>query len=199
MNPLPMPQDRREFLKWAGLVGAFVPIALTGCATSPNDPSLPSARLKVNPPSSSPPATPNDIKILQDALALEHKGIAAYTAGINSGLLDTPTTAVATKFRGHHEQHRNKLSSTILSLGAKPVEAPAKYDDFPLMTSQTDILKFAASIEETAAFAYSTAAGDLSDHGLIVAAISIVGCEAWHTAVLRGALGQDPAPTAFLQ
>lgn len=191
MNP--SPQNRREFLKWAGAVGAFVPLALTGCATSSGGDEGPTARLRQPAVNSA-----GDIKILQDALALEHKGIAAYTTAIGSGLLDPTVTAVATKFKGHHEQHREKLGKAIESLGAKPVGALEKYD-LGTLANQNDILKLAVSIEELAAFSYAQGAGDLSDHGLVVAAISMIGCECWHTAVLKSVLGEDPAPSAFLQ
>ncbi len=192
MNTTHSPKNRRDFLKWAGAVGAFV--TLSGCTTSSsNNEPRPTARMKESTGSSG-----NDVKILQDALALEHKGIAAYAAGIASNLLDATISPVALKFKGHHEQHRDKLTKTIQSLGAKPVEAMEKYD-FGVLASQDDILKLAVSIEELAAFSYAQGAGDLSDHGLVVAAISIVGCECWHTAVLKSALKEDPAPSAFLQ
>ncbi|MBA5689041.1 ferritin-like domain-containing protein [Rugamonas apoptosis] len=144
-------------------------------------------------------ATPSDIQILNTALGAELEAVAAYQLGADSGLLLKPTLDLAVTFQGHHKAHAGILSSTIIKLGGKPVEAKAKYN-FPVDTlkTQTDVLRFAAGLEKGAVSAYLGAVPLFRDRELAKAAASILGDEAMHWAVLRNALGEEPVPAAFM-
>lgn len=147
-----------------------------------------------------PSAIPaNDVAILNSALASELEAIAAYGVGAGSGLLKGPVLALATTFRGHHQQHADVLAGTITRLGGKPVAARPKYE-FPLETlrTQEDVLRFAATLEKGAVSAYLGAVPLFADRELSKAAASILGDEAMHWAVLRQAVGEEPVPAAFV-
>jgi len=91
------------------------------------------------------------------------------------------------------------LAKTIEKLGGKPAVAKAKYN-FPLeqLTSQAEVLKFAARLEQGAVSAYLGAVPLFGNRDLAKAAASILGDEAMHWAILRQALGEVPVPSAFV-
>jgi hypothetical protein len=93
--------------------------------------------------------------------------------------------------------HRKALIDTLAVLApeVRPVEKKPSYDfGLPAKFGPVDLIKLAAKIENTAANLYAEAVGKLSSPSLRVNAAKILGAEAWHTAVLRGALKEDPAP-----
>ena len=144
-------------------------------------------------------STEQDIRILNTAIGAELEAIAAYQVGAESGLLQPQVLALAVTFQGHHKEHADILSKTIVKLGGKPVLAKAKYN-FPVenLKSQTDVLQFAASLEKGAVSAYLNAVPLFGNPDLAKAAASILGDEAMHWAVLRNALGEAPVPSAFM-
>jgi rubrerythrin len=143
----------------------------------------------------------NDVDILNTALGLEYEGIAAYQVGAESGLLSKPVLDVAVTFQGHHKAHADVLMATVTKLGGTPVMAkkPMEYG-FPVdqLKSETDVLRFAAGLEQGAASAYLGAVPLFADRELAKAAASILGDEAMHWAVLRSVLGEVPVPDAFI-
>ncbi|MEM7222193.1 MAG: ferritin-like domain-containing protein [Pseudomonadota bacterium] len=141
----------------------------------------------------------NDIVILNSALGAEREAVAAYQVGAESGLLSPGVLALAVQFQGHHKEHADLLAQTIETLGGKPAPAPASYD-FPVdqLKSEADVLGFAAGLEKGAVSAYLGAVPLFENRDLSKAAASILGDEAMHWAVLRGAVGLDPVPVAFV-
>ena len=140
-----------------------------------------------------------DVAILNTALGAEREAIAAYQLGADSGLLEPGVKIVALKFQGHHKAHADLLAATVSKLGGHPVEAKKKYD-FPVekLKSQTDVLRFAAQLEQGAVNAYLGAVPAFGNRDLARAAASILGDEAMHWAILRNVLGEDPVPAAFV-
>jgi len=145
------------------------------------------------------PSTDSDVRILNTALGAELEAIAAYQVGAESGLLQKPVLSLAVTFQGHHKEHADLLSKTIAKLGGKAVTAKAKYT-FPTETlkTQTDVLRFAATLEKGAVSAYLGAVPVFGNRDLAKAAASILGDEAMHWAILRNALGEIPVPSAFM-
>jgi rubrerythrin len=141
----------------------------------------------------------SDVRVLNSALGAELEAIAAYQVGAESGLLQKPVLDLAVTFQGHHKEHADVLSRTIVKLGGKPVAAKAKYT-FPTDTlkTQADVLRFAASLEKGAVSAYLGAVPVFGNRDLAKAAASILGDEAMHWAILRNALGEAPVPSAFM-
>jgi rubrerythrin len=143
--------------------------------------------------------TGNDVQVLNTALGAELEAIAAYQLGAESGLLQKPVLDLAVTFQGHHKEHADVLSKTIVKLGGKPVAAKPKYQ-FPTdkLKNQNDVLRFAAGLEKGAVSAYLGAVPLFANRELAKAAASILGDEAMHWAVLRNALGEAPVPSAFM-
>jgi rubrerythrin len=141
----------------------------------------------------------NDVAILNSAIAAEHEAVAAYGVGAGSGLLKGGVLQLATTFQGHHKQHVEVLAGVVERLGGKAAAAKPTYN-FPVETlkTQNDVLRFAAGLEKGAVSAYLGAVPLFQDRELSKAAASILGDEAMHWAVLRGALGEEPVPAAFV-
>jgi rubrerythrin len=144
-------------------------------------------------------AIASDVRILNTALGAELEAIAAYQVGAESGLLQKPVLDLAVTFQGHHKEHADLLSKTIVKLGGKAVSAKIKYT-FPTETlrTQADVLRFAASLEKGAVSAYLGAVPVFNNRDLAKAAASILGDEAMHWAILRNAVGEVPVPSAFV-
>jgi hypothetical protein len=176
---------RRRFLKRAaGAAGAAAAVGAAGAVGG--------CRI----PAEVADTRADDAEILQLGLALEHEGIFAYEAGLKSGLLAKLGPGVvdlAKKFQSHHVDHRNALAETIRVLGGTPAEAKDSYD-LGTINGPVDVVKLAVKIENKAANLYAEAVGKISSPAIRVQAAKILGAEAWHTAVLRGALKEDPAP-----
>ncbi len=136
-----------------------------------------------------------DVRILNTALAAELEAVAAYQLGAESRLLQKPVLDVALAFQGHHREHAHVLARTVRQLGGIPVEARPRYA-FPSeqLTSQAEVLKFAAQLEQGAVSAYLGAVPLFVNRDLAKAAASILGDEAMHWAVLRQALASLPCP-----
>ena len=140
-----------------------------------------------------------DLRILNTALSAEYEAIAAYQVGAESGLLQKPVLDLAVLFQSQHREHADVLAKTVQKLGGAPAAPKAKYD-FPVatLTSQADVLNFAATLEKGAVSAYLGAVPLFGDRDLAKAAASILGDEAMHWAILRQALGMPPVPAAFV-
>jgi hypothetical protein len=119
--------------------------------------------------------------------------------GAESGLLQKPVLVLAVQFQGHHKAHADLLAKTVQQLGGKAVLARRKYE-FPVeqLKNQSDVLRFAANLEQGAVSAYLGAVPLFGNRDLSKAAASILGDEAMHWAILRNALGENPVPDAFV-
>ena len=149
----------------------------------------------------SPTIPKGDVDILNTALGLEYEGIAAYQVGAESGLLQPAVLKLAVGFQSDHKQHAEALVKAITSMGGAPVQPKtvAEYN-FPTSTlhNQTDVLKFAAGLEQGAVSAYKGAIPLFANRDLAGAGASILGSEAMHWAILNSALGVEPPTVAFV-
>jgi rubrerythrin len=150
------------------------------------------------------PDVKRDIEILNESLGGEFFGIAAYEAAMGTGLLEEGVRAVAEKFQGDHRQHAQRIREAIDNLGGKPVEAKtwdAYASEFPPppLESQADIVRYAASLEESAARASVESVARFSSPDLARLAASIAGVESMHWSALLAALGENPVPVSFIQ
>jgi rubrerythrin len=146
-------------------------------------------------------AAASDANILNTALEGEFGAVAAYKLAADSGLLQKSVRDLAMQFQGQHEAHADLLTKTVQTLGGTPAEPkkPADYK-FPMETlkTQTDVLRFAAGLEQGAASGYLGMVPVLGDRDLAKAVASILGDEAMHWAILRQALGENPVPEPFI-
>jgi rubrerythrin len=177
---------RRSFFAAAGktTLSAGAVLLLAGCGTR-------QAAMAADPAA--------DVNVLNAALGAEQEAIAAYQVGAESGLLTQPVLDLAVQFQGHHKEHADLLAKTVRDFGGQPVEPLPRYD-FPTeqLTSEADVLRFAAGLEKGAVSAYLGAVPLFHERELAKAAASILGDEAMHWAVLRQALGENPVPVAFV-
>jgi hypothetical protein len=176
--------DRRKFLARAGVATLSVGAA-----------SLFAGRAM-----STTTVRPNDVGVIQTALALEHEGIAAYRIAGKSGLLSPATLQLALVFMGHHQAHRDSLAKLVATAGGKPVEprTDAQYiAELKLgsLKSEADVVALATMLERGAASAYIGQITALKDPGLAKLFASISADEAIHWATLNNAAG-TPIPAA---
>jgi rubrerythrin len=143
----------------------------------------------------------SDLELLNEGLAGEHFGIAAYRAALDSGLLDEGTAAVAAAFQRDHEAHRDRLASLVTARGGEPVpalSAEAYAAQFPPLASAADIVNYAIELEAGAARASVASVVEFEDRHLALIAAQIGAVEAQHWAALLSATGQHPVPAPFL-
>jgi rubrerythrin len=143
----------------------------------------------------------SDANILNTALGGEFGAVAAYQLAADSGLLQKPVLEIAMQFQGQHKAHADLLTKTVKTLGGTPAEQKKTADyKFALETlkTQTDVLRFAAGLEQGAASGYLGMVPVLGDRNLAKAVASILGDEAMHWAILRQALGENPVPEPFI-
>ena len=131
-----------------------------------------------------------DLAILNVALGLEHQAIAAYDAGAKSKLLNADQLKLAVSFQTDHKRHRDALTKFIHRFGGSPVAPKASYD-FGTITSATDIVKLAQSLEDGAEGAYLANAGKLENREILNAAVPILEDEVRHNTVFKQLLGMD--------
>jgi hypothetical protein len=188
MNPIQRTPSRRAFMQGTSVAtlsaGAVLLLAGKGAAAATKG------------------DLSNDIGILNVALGLEHQGIAAYTLGAKSGLLQKGVLDVAVKFQDDHKVHRDLLAGAITKMGGKPVtektlDEYAKALNAASLKSQEDVLKLALSLELGATNAYLSVIPSFKDRGLAQVAARLAADETAHWAILNNALGL-PLPKAML-
>ena len=144
-----------------------------------------------------------DVEILNGSLGGEYFGIAAYDAAMGTGLLEDGVREVAKQFQGDHRQHAERIQEAIIDLGGDPVKAKT-WEQYasayppPPLNSQADVLRYAASLEQSGASASVASVGRFSSPELGRLAASIAGVEAMHWSALLGALGENPVPVSFI-
>jgi hypothetical protein len=131
-------------------------------------------------------STADDVAILSMAPSLEFQAIAAYQVGAESNLLQKPVLDLALQFQWHHKAHAGALAITIEKIGGTPATTKtlAEYA-FPVdqLKSQTDVVRFAAGLEQGVASAYLKSLTGFHDKHLIRGAGSILGDETMHWAI----------------
>jgi rubrerythrin len=183
------PQSRRRFFHRSGAIvggaGGSV-LLLAACGRDAMSPGV------ADGPDESDQA---DVEILNGALDLELQAVAAYKAG--AARLRGRALEIGKKFLEQEQEHADGLASAIKDAGGRPNRAKSSYE-FPQWRSQTDVLRYALDLENTAIAAYIDALAKLSQGDLRATAAAIVTTEAEHGAVLLEALGMNPVPSAFV-
>jgi len=144
----------------------------------------------------------SDLELLNEGLAGEHFGVAAYDAALASGLLDEQTAAVARSFQSDHKFHRAALTEQIVARGGTPVAALAADDyakKYPQLMSAADVVSYAIELEAGAARASVASVAGYDDRRLAVLAAQIAGVEAQHWSLLLAATGADPVPHPVIE
>ena len=179
------PLSRRRFFHMSGVsVAGGSAVFLSACGDDTKTP--------VVGPDESDEA---DVEILNSALDLELMVVAAYKAG--AAQLKGDVLAIGKLFLEQEQEHADGLMSAIKDAGGTPNKAKKSYD-FPELRSQTDVLRFAVDLENTAIAAYNDALPKLGEGDLRATAAAIISNEAEHVAVLLGALGEEQVADAFV-
>src|ERR1700722_12449415 len=89
----------------------------------------------------------SDIATLNAAIELERAGIKAYADAAGTKLLSPKVLQVALLFQRDHQSHLAALIAAVQSSGSTPSAKTAKLD-YPHLTSEGDVLKFAQTVEE---------------------------------------------------
>jgi hypothetical protein len=142
-----------------------------------------------------------DLELLNDGLAGEHFGIAAYEAALGTGLLDDGTATVARAFQSDHKQHRALLTKEILARGGTPVVALDAGDyakEYPPFATAADVVAYAIELEAGATRASVASVAHFEDRQLALLAAQIGGVEAQHWAALLAATGAHPVPSPII-
>jgi rubrerythrin len=180
------PLSRRRFFRMSGVsVAGGSAMFLAACGGDDTD----------TPATGPDESDAADVEILNSALDLELMAVAAYKAG--AMLLKGEVLAVGRQFLEHEQEHADGLATAIKDAGGRPNRSKPSYD-FPQLKSQTDVLRFAVDLENTAIAAYIDALPKLGKGDLRATASAIVANEAEHVAVLLGALGEQQVPDAFV-
>ena len=144
----------------------------------------------------------SDVDLLNQNLAGEHLGIAAYDAALGSGLLDEPTAEVARAFQSDHKRHRDLLSEQVVARDGMPVSplaADVYAKSYPPLTTAAEIVAYAIELEAGAARASVASVAGFEDRSLALLAAQIGGVEAQHWAVLLAATGANPVPSPIIE
>jgi len=134
-------------------------------------------------------ADAGDIATLNTAIELERAGIKAYDDAAATKLLSPGVLKVALGFRQDHIAHRDALIAAVKSAGATVSPNTTKLE-YPSLTSEADVLRFAKVVELKAAATYLSVIPDLKNRELAGVAASILGVETTHVAALAAALGE---------
>ena len=143
----------------------------------------------------------DDIEILNYALTLEHLEASFYRDGLEelgeAAFTDAGRPAdvfgLLEEIRDHELAHVETLTGVITDLGGVPVEEGTYqfgYEDVD------GFLEVAAALENTGVAAYAGAAPQITDPGLLAAALGIHSVEARHAAYLNARNGESPFPDA---
>lgn len=144
----------------------------------------------------------SDLDLLNNALADQHFGIAAYEAALGTGLLDQATADVARAFQSDQQVHRDVLTEQITSRGGTPVRPldPEQYaDSYPPLLTAAQVVAYAIKLEAAAARAGVTSVAEYEDRRLALLAAQIAGVEAQHWAILLNATGAKPVPAPLIE
>ena len=171
-------QDRRNFLKWAGIVGVGGTLAAGALGRG----------------FASAQADDGDLEILNYALTLEYLEADFYKRGVDGGVLSGRELALVTPIRDHEEAHVAALTSTIEDLGGTPVESPRFKYPKGIFSDKAKFLETASVFEELGVTAYHGQVTLVENVDILGAAAAIAGVESRHAAILADLTGGNPFP-----
>jgi hypothetical protein len=136
-------------------------------------------------------AAAGDLEIVNYALTLEYLEAQFYADVVKSGLLSSsPSLPTIEQFGAEETQHVQTLERLVAKLGRaaqKPVGS------FPL-SSSTELVKLAATLENVGAAAYLAQLPNIKSKEILATALAINTVEARHAATLNLMLKLDPTP-----
>ena len=183
--------ERRAFLAVAGT--ALAGGVLAACGSSDDD----SSGIATETGAEQSTAASADVAILNQALGVEQRAVAAYHTAAEH--LAGARRATAQHFEAQEREHADAVVSMKGEESrATPASARDRYA-IPSLDDADAVLRFAMGIEQIAIAQYLDLIPKLSSQNLRGTFASILAVEAEHLAVLRAEAGQEPVPDAFVR
>jgi rubrerythrin len=195
--------DRRNFLRYAGLVGVGSGLALAGVACADEESDAPTATNTNSPdgqettPEEDTASVPQgDLEILNYALTLEYLEAAFYKLGLEAGLVKGRQLELIRPIEEHESAHVAAITETINSLGGQPVAEPEFKIPPKVLNDPAAFLMTAHTFEELGVTAYHGQVTMIETPDILAAAAAIAGVESRHAAILAKMIGVPafPAP-----
>ena len=173
--------DRRNFLKWAGIVGVGTGLAVAGVGVGGRQ----FAEAETD---------ASDLDILNYALTLEYLEAEFYKQGLAGDVLSGRERALVEPILEHENAHVSSLTATIKKLGGTPVAKPKFKFPEGTFTDKAKFLETARTFEELGVNAYHGQVPLVKAVPILAAAAAIAGVESRHAAILQDLTGGDPFP-----
>jgi ferritin-like protein len=186
----PARATRRQLLAGAGAAA----VGLSGCSVAQD------RTVRVGLLGS--PARLADIRLLNNALSLEFRTIAAYTAGIPH--LEGPIRRSAVQFLHEELSHMARLESLIRRTGGLPFGRQDSYSyghagpGGPPHSTPRQVLLLLHALEQAQLSTYLQAIPQLAPGPVRGDIAAILANQAQHIAILRSALGLEAVPAALV-
>jgi Ferritin-like domain len=175
--------DRRDFLRWAGLIGTGAALIGTGALTGMGSASAAPAA-----------STKGDLGILNYALTLEYVEYNFYAMGLSKGLLSGRDLELVTPIRAHEKAHVAAVMGTVKKLNGTPVTKPKLKFPSKTFSSADNFLATAVQFEELGITAYQGQVTRIKSPAVLLAAAEIAGVESRHAAILEHLTHGSPFP-----
>ncbi len=173
--------DRRNFLRWAGIVGVGAGLAVTGVGVGGKQPA-------------GAQTDENDLEILNYALTLEYLEAEFYRQGLAGPILSGRERALVEPILDHENAHVSSLTATVKKLNGTPVDKPRFKFPEGTFTDKAKFLETARTFEELGVSAYHGQVTQIKADPILAAAAAIAGVESRHAAILQDLTGGDPFP-----
>jgi rubrerythrin len=148
-------------------------------------------------------AATGDEETILGAVRLEQAAVVTYRTGASSGGLDGPATKLFITVAGQEQAHLDAVTKQLQTLGGvvPPLPTPEQVKLGSAMlaglTTQAQLLGFAADLEQQTIAAYYEAQQALRRAEFLQTTASIMANEGQHLALLRQAMNRPPVPSAF--
>jgi hypothetical protein len=183
--------DRRNFLRWAGMVGVGAAFVVGAGAT----PAFASTPARAIPGQAASDA--GDLGILNYALTLEYLEAEFYKQGLAANLVSGREMELISPIEAHEQAHVDAITATVKKLGGTPVAMPSiKFPD-GTFGSRDSFLKTASTFEELGVSAYHGQVPLIMSADVLGAAASIAGVESRHAVILAQLSNGQWLPNAF--
>lgn len=181
--------DRREFLRWAGLIGVGTTLVAGGTLAGSGRASAATTAKAVKATSAS-----GDVAILNYALTLEYLEYNFYKMGLSKGLLTGRDLALVTPIRSHEQAHVQTVMGAVKKLGGTPVSQPKLKFPTKTFSSADNFLATAVQFEELGVTAYQGQVTLIKSLAVLQSAATIAGVESRHAAILEHLTHGNPFP-----
>ncbi len=182
--------QRRNFLKYAGLVGVGAGFVVGGGLLG-----APAAFGATEVARSAKAG--GDIDILNYALTLEYLEADFYATGLQAGLLVDRELELVTPIGDHEKEHVKAVTAAVVAFGGTPATKPKITYPGGTFDSRDSFLKTASMFEELGVTAYHGQVPLIQDPDVLASAASIAGVESRHAAVVASLIAGNPFPNAI--